>query len=79
MANASPEVQRGDPLQIAVGLWVLVHGIMLLIAALTFPWPAEPDELVDRLVADHLKGLLPTEDLQSGRELGGVRIENPFA
>ncbi|HEV8424067.1 MAG TPA: hypothetical protein VGS14_02605 [Actinomycetes bacterium] len=43
------------------------------------PWPAEPDELVDRLVADHLKGLLPTEDLQSGRELGGVRIENPFA
>jgi AcrR family transcriptional regulator len=49
----------GDPLQIAVGLWVLVHGITsLLLAAPTFPWPAGPEELVDRLVDDHLRGLL---------------------
>jgi hypothetical protein len=39
---------------------VLVHGITsLLIAAPSFPWPAEPDQLVDRLVTDHLQGLLP--------------------
>jgi AcrR family transcriptional regulator len=53
-------LRPGDPLQIAVGLWVLVHGITsLLIAAPSFPWPAEPDQLVDRLVTDHLQGLLP--------------------
>ena len=51
----------GDPLQISIGLWVLVHGITsLLLAAPGFPWPAEPAELVDRLIADHLQGLLPT-------------------
>jgi AcrR family transcriptional regulator len=50
----------GDPLQIAIGLWVLVHGITsLLLAAPAFPWPQEPEELVDRLVTDHLQGLLP--------------------
>jgi AcrR family transcriptional regulator len=49
----------GDPLQIAVGLWVLVHGITsLLLAAPSFPWPAGPEDLVDRLVDDHLRGLL---------------------
>ncbi len=43
-----------------VGLWVLVHGITsLLLAAPAFPWPWEPEELVDRLIADHLEGLLP--------------------
>jgi hypothetical protein len=46
--------------QISIGLWVLVHGITsLLLAAPGFPWPAEPAELVDRLIADHLQGLLP--------------------
>jgi AcrR family transcriptional regulator len=50
----------GDPIQLSVGLWVLVHGITsLLISAPGFPWPHEPDELVDRLIADHLNGLLP--------------------
>jgi AcrR family transcriptional regulator len=50
----------GDPFQISIGLWVLVHGITsLLLAAPGFPWPAEPAELVDRLIADHLQGLLP--------------------
>jgi len=50
----------GDPFQIAIGLWVLVHGITsLLLAAPGFPWPQEPEELVDRLVTDHLQGLLP--------------------
>jgi len=49
-----------DPFQIAVGLWVLVHGITsLLIAAPGFPWPHDPEELVDRLISDHLEGLLP--------------------
>ena len=49
----------GDPLQISIGLWVMVHGITsLLLAAPTFPWPNEPDELVDRLITDHLEGLL---------------------
>jgi len=53
-------LRPGDPLQISVGLWVLVHGITsLLLAAPTFPWPSEPDELVDRLITDHLEGLLP--------------------
>jgi AcrR family transcriptional regulator len=49
----------GDPFQIAIGLWVLVHGITsLLLATPAFPWPHEPEELVDRLVTDHLQGLL---------------------
>ncbi|MGH2813527.1 MAG: TetR-like C-terminal domain-containing protein, partial [Actinomycetota bacterium] len=53
-------LRPGDPLQISIGLWVLVHGITsLLLAAPGFPWPAEPAELVDRLIADHLQGLLP--------------------
>ena len=39
---------------------VLVHGITsLLLAAPAFPWPHEPEELVDRLIGDHLQGLLP--------------------
>jgi AcrR family transcriptional regulator len=50
----------GDPLQISLGLWVLVHGITsLLISSPGFPWPYGPEELVDRLIDDHLKGLLP--------------------
>jgi AcrR family transcriptional regulator len=50
----------GDPLQISIGLWVMVHGITsLLITVPTFPWPTEPGELVDRLITDHLQGLLP--------------------
>jgi AcrR family transcriptional regulator len=53
-------LRPGDPLQIAIGLWVLVHGITsLLLAAPAFPWPAGPEELVDRLVDDHLQGLVP--------------------
>ena len=53
-------LRPGDPLQISVGLWVLVHGITsLLLAAPTVPGPSEPDELVDRRITDHLEGLLP--------------------
>jgi AcrR family transcriptional regulator len=53
-------LRPGDPLQIAIGLWVLVHGITsLLLAAPAFPWPLAPEELVDRLIDDHLQGLLP--------------------
>jgi hypothetical protein len=38
----------------------MVHGITsLLLTAPTFPWPDEPEELVDRLITDHLQGLLP--------------------
>jgi AcrR family transcriptional regulator len=53
-------IRPGDPFQIAIGLWVLVHGITsLLLAAPGFPWPHPPEELVDRLITDHLEGLLP--------------------
>ncbi|HYN17029.1 MAG TPA: TetR/AcrR family transcriptional regulator, partial [Actinomycetes bacterium] len=53
-------LEPGDPIQISIGLWVLVHGITsLLLAAPRFPWPHEPGELVDRLITDHLQGLLP--------------------
>jgi hypothetical protein len=31
----------------------------LLLAAPAFAWPHAPEELVDRLVDDHLQGLLP--------------------
>jgi len=62
-------LRPGDPLQIAIGLWVLVHGITsLLLAAPAFPWPHEPEELVDRLVDDHLQGLLPEPDSMAARE-----------
>jgi AcrR family transcriptional regulator len=50
----------GDPFQISLGLWVLVHGVTsLLISTAAFPWPYGPEELVDRLIDDHLRGLLP--------------------
>jgi AcrR family transcriptional regulator len=53
-------LRPGDPMQVAVGLWVLVHGITSLLISLPgFPWPEEPMQLVDRLVDDHLEGLLP--------------------
>jgi AcrR family transcriptional regulator len=53
-------LRPGDPMQLAVGLWVLVHGITSLLISLPgFPWPEEPEQLVDRLVDDHLEGLLP--------------------
>jgi hypothetical protein len=39
---------------------VLVHGLTSLLISLPgFPWPGEPEQLVDRLVTDHLQGLLP--------------------
>jgi hypothetical protein len=47
-------------MQLAVGLWVLVHGITSLLISLPgFPWPDEPERLADRLLDDHLRGLLP--------------------
>jgi hypothetical protein len=47
-------------MRLAVGLWVLVHGLTSLLISLPgFPWPQEPEQLADRLVADHLQGLLP--------------------
>jgi AcrR family transcriptional regulator len=53
-------LEPGDPFQISLGLWVMVHGITsLLLAAPEFPWPDGPEELVDRLLSDHLQGLLP--------------------
>jgi AcrR family transcriptional regulator len=53
-------LRPANPMQLAVGLWVLVHGLTSLLISLPgFPWPAEPEQLVDRLVADHLHGLLP--------------------
>jgi AcrR family transcriptional regulator len=53
-------IRRADPLQIAIGLWAMVHGITsLLISHPGFPWPDSPERLADRLVGDHLEGLLP--------------------
>jgi len=53
-------LRPADPMRLAVGLWVLVHGLTSLLISLPgFPWPAEPEQLADRLVADHLQGLLP--------------------
>jgi AcrR family transcriptional regulator len=50
----------GDPLQISFGLWVMVHGITsLLIASPALLGPFGPEELVDRVIDDHLNGLLP--------------------
>ena len=38
-------LRPGDPFQIAIGLWVLVHGITsLLLATPAFPWPHELNE-----------------------------------
>lgn len=53
-------LRPADPMQLAVGLWVLVHGITSLLISLPgFPWPDEPERLADRLLDDHLQGLLP--------------------
>ncbi|HYY78404.1 MAG TPA: TetR/AcrR family transcriptional regulator [Actinomycetes bacterium] len=53
-------IRPGDPLQISIGLWALVHGLTsLLISLPAFPWPEGPGRMVDRLVADHIEGLLP--------------------
>jgi AcrR family transcriptional regulator len=53
-------LRPADPMQLAVGLWVLVHGITSLLISLPgFPWPDEPERLADRLLDDHLLGLLP--------------------
>ena len=53
-------IRRDDPTSVAFGLWALVHGVTSLLISLPgFPWPEEPERLTDRLVADHLQGLLP--------------------
>jgi AcrR family transcriptional regulator len=53
-------IRPADPFAVAVGLWAMVHGITsLLISHPGFPWPDSPERLVDRLIADHLQGLLP--------------------
>ncbi|HYT26045.1 MAG TPA: TetR/AcrR family transcriptional regulator [Actinomycetota bacterium] len=52
-------VRTDDPVMVAYGLWALVHGITSLMISLpTFPWPGSPDELAERLLADHVRGLL---------------------
>ena len=53
-------LRPADPMRLAIGIWVLVHGLTSLLISLPgFPWPEEPEQLADRLVADHLQGLLP--------------------
>jgi AcrR family transcriptional regulator len=48
----------GDPMMIAINLWVTVHGLTsLFIAKPDFPWP-DRDELIDHVLATHLRGLL---------------------
>jgi AcrR family transcriptional regulator len=53
-------LEPGDPMQISIGLWVLVHGLTsLLISLPDFPWPESPERLVDRVFEHHLQGILP--------------------
>jgi AcrR family transcriptional regulator len=53
-------IRPEDPVMVAFGLWALVHGITsLLISLPTFPWPEGPDELVERVLVQHVDGLLP--------------------
>ncbi|HZA20423.1 MAG TPA: TetR/AcrR family transcriptional regulator [Actinomycetota bacterium] len=54
----------GDPLMIAIDLWVTVHGITsLFIAKPEFPWP-DKDELIEHILDTQLTGLL--RDGESG-------------
>jgi AcrR family transcriptional regulator len=54
-AGALPE--GTDPMLVAIGLWVAVHGITSLrIAMPTFPWPPL-DDLVDHVLATQARGL----------------------
>jgi AcrR family transcriptional regulator len=47
----------GDPMMIAIDLWVTVHGITsLLIAKPEFPWP-DKEELIEHILDTHLRGL----------------------
>ena len=47
----------GDPMMIAIDLWVTVHGITsLLIAKPEFPWPNKED-LIEHILDTHLRGL----------------------
>jgi AcrR family transcriptional regulator len=54
----------GNPLMIAIDLWVTVHGITsLLIAKPEFPWP-DKHELIEHVMDNHLRGL--RRDVESG-------------
>jgi AcrR family transcriptional regulator len=47
----------GDPVTLAVGMWVAVHGITsLLISKPGFPWP-DVERLIDHILAVQIKGL----------------------
>ncbi len=52
-------MRPGDPILIASGLWMMVHGITrLLIAKPDFPWP-ERDELLRHVLDTYRAGLTP--------------------
>jgi AcrR family transcriptional regulator len=47
----------GDPMMIAIDLWVTVHGLTsLFIAKPEFPWP-DKQELIEHILDTHLRGL----------------------
>jgi hypothetical protein len=51
------ELPAGDAFQVAIELWVLLHGITsLLISIPGFPWP-DVDALVGRMLDVHVTGL----------------------
>ena len=51
----------GDAERIAVDLWVCVHGVTSLrIAVPNFPWPDDPDTMLDRVLAAYCTGLTAT-------------------
>jgi AcrR family transcriptional regulator len=54
------EIKADDPVVVASGLWMLVHGITsLLITKPDFPWP-DTATLVDHVLAIYAAGLLVT-------------------
>ena len=51
--------RSGPSVEIAVALWAGLHGLVsLLITSPNFPWPAEPEVLMERVIDSQLNGLL---------------------
>jgi len=57
-AIASGHLPAGDAVRIAVDLWVCVHGVTSLrIAVPDFPWPDDPDTMLDHVLSTYATGL----------------------
>ena len=57
--QASDRIVAGDPTEIAVFLWSGLHGLVSLrITSPNFPWPAEPDRLLEVVIDSQMQGVL---------------------